>query len=151
MKLALPFKTLMAGFALVVCSALPAQAGEWMVNYEKAMEKAKAENKPILVNFTGSDWCGWCIKMDEETFSKPGFQKFASEKLVLLEVDFPRNKEQSDKLKAQNEMLQKKYKVEGFPTFLLMNPNGKVIAKKVGYIPGGPKGLEEWAKEATKS
>ena len=125
-----------------------AQADEWMVGYKKAMEKAKAEDKQVLINFTGSDWCGWCIKMDEETFSKPAFKKYADENLVLLMVDFPRNKEQSDKIKKQNEKLKQEYKVQGFPTFVLLDSDGKVLEKRPGYIPGGPKGLKEWLDKA---
>ncbi len=148
MKLISPLRILVGSFALLATAALPAQAGEWMVDYAAAVEKAKAEKKPILINFTGSDWCGWCVKMDEETFSKPAFQELAAQRLVLLEVDFPRNKSQPPKLKKQNKELQEKFNVKGFPTFVVINPNGKVLAEQSGYIPGGPEGLRNWLKSA---
>ncbi len=70
----------------------------------------------VLLDFTGSDWCGWCIKLQKETFSKPEFQKFAAESLVLVELDFPRGKEQSEELKKQNQELAEKFGIQGFPT-----------------------------------
>lgn len=131
-------KTLIRTFALLIASASLALAGGsgWLEKYDKAVEQAKKEDKPILVDFTGSDWCGWCIKLDKEVFSKEAFKDYAKEKLVLLELDFPQQKRQSRSLKRQNEELAKKYKVEGFPTILLIDAEGKVLAR-TGYQEGG--------------
>lgn len=109
---------------------------DWMTNFEAAKAKAKAENKPILVDFTGSDWCGWCIKLDKEVFTKAPFKEYAAENLILLEIDFPRKKEQSAEQKAQNEALAEKYGIRGFPTILLLDAEGKVI-ERTGYQRGG--------------
>lgn len=109
----------------------------WMSDFEAAKAKAAAENKPMLVDFTGSDWCIWCVKLDDEVFSKPGFQDYAKANLILVEIDFPRKKEQSAALKQQNEALVQKYGVRGFPTILLLDAKGEVIAK-TGYRKGGP-------------
>ena len=109
----------------------------WMTDFEAAKAKAKAEGKPMLVDFTGSDWCGWCIRLDKEVFSKPAFKDYAAENLILVEIDFPRRKEQSAELKAQNEALAEKYGIRGFPTILIMDAEGEVI-ERTGYRRGGP-------------
>lgn len=117
----------------------------WMTDFEAAQAKAKAEGKPMLVDFTGSDWCGWCIKLDKEVFSKAAFKEYASENLILVEIDFPRGKKQSAELKAQNEALAEKYGIRGFPTILLMDSTGEVI-EKTGYRRGGPEKYVEHLK-----
>ncbi|MFQ3225535.1 MAG: protein disulfide-isomerase [Lentimonas sp.] len=117
--------------------AASAIAGDgWMTDFEAAKAKAKAENKPMLLDFTGSDWCGWCIKLDEEVFGETAFKEYASAELVLVELDFPRGKEQSAELKAQNEKLAQQYGVRGFPTILVLSPEGELI-EKTGYQRGG--------------
>ena len=143
----------MAFLALLFLAGIEAAsaAGEdagWKTNYEEALKDAKAANKPILLNFTGSDWCVWCVRLDKDIFSKPKFAAFAKEKLVLLEADFPENKEQSADLRKQNEDLQAKYGVDGFPTLVLLDPQGKEIARQVGYLAGGPEAMIGWINES---
>ena len=116
-----------------------------MTDFEAAKVKAKAENKPMLLDFTGSDWCGWCIKLDKEVFSEAAFKDYAAAELVLVELDFPRTKEQSAELKAQNEALAKQYGVRGFPTILVLSPDGTLI-EKTGYQRGGPEAYVEHIK-----
>ena len=116
-----------------------------MTDFAAASAKAKTENKPMLVDFTGSDWCGWCIKLDKEVFEKASFKKYAAENLILVSLDFPKKKKISDKLKAQNEALSKKYGVRGFPTILLLKADGSVIGK-TGYQKGGPDAYVEHLK-----
>lgn len=135
----------------IVLTASNLLAGDgWGTDYKAALEQAAKANKPVLLDFTGSDWCGWCIKLDKETFSKPEFKSFAEKNLVLVEVDFPNSKPQSAAVKKQNEELQAKFGVEGFPTLVLLNSEGKEIARNVGYLAGGPKGLIGWVEKATK-
>ena len=99
-------KTLLRSLAVLAATVSFAFGSEgWMTNWEEAKAKAKAENKPILINLTGSDWCGWCIKLDKEVFSKKEFKDYAKENLVLVELDFPQGKRQSKKLQEQNEKL----------------------------------------------
>ena len=117
----------------------------WMTDFDAAKAKASTENKPMLVDFTGSDWCGWCIKLDGEVFSKQAFKDYAKENLILVEIDFPREKAQSTELKAQNEALAKKYGVRGFPTILIINADGEVI-EQTGYRRGGPEKYIEHLK-----
>lgn len=115
------------------------QAAEavWVTDYEAALKQAKAENKRVLLDFTGSDWCGWCIKLREEVFDTTAFGNYAKDKLVLVEIDFPRGKAQSDELKKQNAELAKKFKIRGYPTIILLDGDGKVLGQ-TGYQPGGP-------------
>jgi protein disulfide-isomerase len=123
-------------------------AGEaWQTDFEAAQAEAAKTGKPMLLDFTGSDWCGWCIKLDKEVFSKKAFKDYAESELVLVEVDFPRGKKQSDALKAQNEALAEKYGIRGFPTIVLLSPEGKLIGK-TGYRPGGAEAYVEHLKEA---
>jgi protein disulfide-isomerase len=131
-------KTLLSSFAAltILASAAFAAAG-WGDNYEKAVAQAKAENKMVLLDFTGSDWCGWCIKLDEEVFSKQEFKDYAKDNLVLMEVDFPNAKPQSKELKEQNAKLQKEHGVRGYPTIIVLNPAGEKVGQ-LGYMKGGP-------------
>lgn len=138
-------------FSAIVLAASTVFAGDsWQTDYKAALEQAAKENKPVLLDFTGSDWCGWCIKLNKETFSQPEFQKFAEKNLILVELDFPNNKPQADSVKKQNAELQAKYGVEGFPTLVLLNSKGKEIARNPGYLPGGPKGFIEWFEKSAK-
>lgn len=108
----------------------------WLTDFEQAKKSAAENNRPILVDFSGSDWCGWCIKLDKEVFSKEEFKKYATDNLVLLLVDFPRRKEQSAEQKRANNALAEKYNIEGFPTVLLLDAKGNELAR-TGYRPGG--------------
>ncbi|MCX6854195.1 MAG: thioredoxin family protein [Verrucomicrobia bacterium] len=105
----------------------------WDDNYEKALLEAKAEKKLVLLDFTGSDWCGWCMKLDDEVFSKSDFKKFAKENLVLVELDFPHGKRLQKKTKEQNEALKTKFAVSGFPNIIIVDSEGKEQARWSGY------------------
>ena len=127
--------------AILACwTLIQVQAAEleWLTDLPKAQAKAKAENKMVMLDFTGSDWCGWCIRLNKEVFSQPEFAEYAKKNLVLVELDFPRSKEQSKELKAQNAKLQAQYKIEGYPTIIVLNSEGKKVGE-LPYAPGGPK------------
>jgi protein disulfide-isomerase len=108
----------------------------WLTSYDQAKADAVKRNVPILVDFSGSDWCGWCIKLDKEVFSKPEFKDFAAQHLVLLLVDFPRSQALSPAITKQNEKLSEDFGVRGFPTVLILDGHGKELAR-TGYRPGG--------------
>jgi protein disulfide-isomerase len=110
-----------------------AAEGEWMTDLAKAREKAKTEKKLVLVDFTGSDWCPPCRALHKNVFSSPEFKEFAGKNLVLVEVDFPRKKEQTEQLKKANRELAKKYDIDGYPTVIVFDSSGKQLDKKVGY------------------
>ena len=139
---------------LLLCGALlQARAAElkWMTSLPAAQAKAKAENKLVMMDFTGSDWCPWCIKLNKEVFSTPTFAAYAEKNLVPVEVDFPRRKAQSAEQKKANQALQEKYSIEGYPTVIVLNSQGKKIGE-LGYGEGGPKPfiakLEQIKKQA---
>ena len=88
----------------------------WLVNLDEAFEESKKTGKPVLANFTGSDWCGWCKKLDRSVFHQPGFDKWAEENVVLLELDFPRRFRLPPDVAQQNNALKQKFGVRGFPT-----------------------------------
>jgi protein disulfide-isomerase len=119
-----------------------ADGATWLTSLQEARAAAQKGNRAIIANFTGSDWCGFCIKLKEEVFSKQEFQDWAAKNVVLLEVDFPRGKELPAEVKAQNEKLQEHYKVQGFPSVLVITPDGKELGRMVGF--GGAK---EWEAE----
>jgi protein disulfide-isomerase len=133
-------------FAVAACFVLHAPAGSaaasgWLEDYHKAQQEAKTSKKLLLLNFTGSDWCGWCIKLDKDVFSQPEFKDYASKNLVLLELDFPwpgrsRWQEQAAELKKQNQELARQYDVHGFPTLIVLDGNGQKLWRFEGYLPG---------------
>jgi len=123
---------------LVGCSKSSANDNlNWEENLETALQKAKTENKAVLVNFTGSDWCVWCQKLSAEVFSQSEFEDYADDNLILVRLDFPRSIEQSAETTAYNNQLAQRYGVQGFPTILLFNSQGKMVLQ-TGYQPGGP-------------
>lgn len=141
---------MMAAFG---CRAV-AQDPSWLTDFEAAKKLAAERKVPILADFSGSDWCGWCIKLEKEVFSTEEFKSFSKDKLVLLLVDFPNRKKQTEQEVKQNGMLSEKYGIQGFPTVLLLDANGKVLAQ-TGYRAGGAKAyidhLNELLKEASQN
>ena len=125
--------------AVAALMGLPSARADlsWLTDYEQARQQAKANKKLLLLDFTGSDWCGWCIRLRREVFSKPEFQEYADKNLVLMEVDFPRGKEQTRDLRQQNQNLAMQYEIQGFPTIIVLNGEGKKVGE-LGYMQGGP-------------
>ncbi|MGE0191295.1 MAG: thioredoxin family protein [Planctomycetota bacterium] len=126
----------------------PEPAFPWMADYAAAQAKAKAENKDLFINFTGSDWCGWCIKLDNEVFSQGDFATKAAEKFVFVYLDFPRSPDLLAKVvdvKKRDE-LKARYGVQGFPTIMLTFADGTPYAS-TGYQEGGPEAYLEHLTE----
>ena len=119
--------------ALAVTASFAMAAAGWDDDYDKAIAKAKAEKKLVLLDFTGSDWCGWCIKLDKDVFSKKEFKDFAKDNLVLVEVDFPQAKKLAKKTEKQNEDLKNKFRVQGYPTLVMLDADGKEVHRIGGY------------------
>ena len=122
--------------AMTMGLALMASGPEWETDWEVARTRAEKENKPILVNFSGSDWCGWCKRLDREVFRTDEFKAFAEKGFVLLNLDFPKYKDQDPELRKQNQKLLNKYGVTGFPSVLVVNHTGKLVFT-TGYMQGG--------------
>ena len=152
-KLLIP-STFLLALVLFVANTNQAYGAEgsadWMTDYEAAKELAAAEGKSLLLDFTGSDWCIWCIRLKDEVFSRAAFTDYAADELVLVKLDFPRGKSQPAELEEQNKALAKKYNVRGFPTIVLLSPEGELI-EKTGYRKGGPEAYVRHLKELLAS
>ena len=111
---------------------------QWSDNLDQAKIAAQAGDKYILVNFSGSDWCHWCKKLEKEVLNSVEFKKYAAENLVLVSIDFPKRTKQTPALKKRNEELARKYAIRGFPSVVIMSADGEVI-KITGYRKGGGK------------
>lgn len=139
----------------VTLSSIVAQAQEeltWHTDMAKASELSMKEKKPLMLFFTGSDWCGWCIRLQNEVFKKDEFTKWAKENVILVELDYPRRTPQDQTVKQQNQQMQQIFQVKGYPTIWLVNPektdDGKVNLSALGstgYVAGGP---EKWLEGA---
>ena len=114
----------------------------WTHDFAAAKKQAADEKKDLLIEFTGTDWCGFCIKLNEEVFSHAPFQAGVKDKFVLVELDYPNKPENvaklSDETKAQNKELKAKYDINGYPTILLCDAEGRPYATSIGYKKGGP-------------
>jgi thioredoxin-related protein len=125
------------GVALALSVASCARADQaWTTDYKKAQEEAKANHKLLLLDFTGSDWCGFCFQLDRAILSQPRFKDYASKNLILMEVDFPRRKAQSIETTKQNQQLAQRYQVQGFPTLVVLNGEGKTVWRYDGLYTG---------------
>lgn len=125
--------------------ATQAQDLKWYTDVKEAIKVSNKEKKPLMLFFTGSDWCGWCIRLQNEVLKTPEFSKWAKESVVLVELDFPRRTAQSEVIKTQNNELQQVFGVQGFPTVYFANANvnkeGKINFEglgSTGYVAGGP-------------
>lgn len=126
-------KTLCA--AMLLAALAPAWAAEWMTDLEAAKAKAAAENKAVLIDFTGSDWCGWCIRLRKQVLDTPAFETYAKDKFVLMEVDMPQNPKFDQAQLERNRQLCEQFGVSGFPTILVVTPKGDVVGGFSGYMP----------------
>lgn len=125
---------------LFVCAALGLSAvghaePKWLTSYSEAAKQSKRHKKPIMAFFTGSDWCGWCKKLDAEVFATGEFDKW-SKNVILLKLDFPKSKPQPDWEHEQNLKLQAKYSISGYPSIRFLTWDGKEISQS-GYVEGG--------------
>lgn len=146
MRNKLTFAVVVAMLSISSFAAAPAKEAKWSDNFTAAKSVAKKENRPILANFTGSDWCVWCIKMENDVFSQKEFLDFAADNLVLFIADFPEQKQQSASVTKQNKALNEKYKIPGYPTVLLLDAEGNVLGQ-TGYQPGGAESFVANLKE----
>jgi protein disulfide-isomerase len=130
----------------LVLGSLTIQSQEltWQTDMNKALEISKKSQKPLFLFFTGSDWCGWCIRLQKEVFKTPEFAKWAKDNVILVELDFPRSTPQQPEIKKQNAELQQTFAVQGYPTVWFVKgskKDGKINLEKLGstgYVAGGP-------------
>lgn len=121
----------------------------WYTNYNEAASAAKRANKPLILFFTGSDWCGWCKKMDQEVFASPEFAQAVGNDFIFVELDFPMNKPLPAAQSQENNRLKQKFGVTGYPTIIVLDSNGNFIAE-TGYRPGGGKSYADYLKQLIK-
>ncbi len=150
-------KTILSTFLIVLIGGigLSAQSLEdykahnegWMVSIEKAQAVSKESGKPIMANFTGSDWCGWCKRLTANVFSKPEFKKWAEDNVVLLELDFPRRTKLPQEIQAQNSSLQRAFRVSGYPTVWVFYLQENAETGQMDINPLGRTGYKNTAKE----
>lgn len=127
-------------------ATVSAQEAVWLTDMEQAVKVSKKTKKPLLLFFTGSDWCGWCIRLQKEVLKTPEFAAWADKNVVLVELDYPRRTPQTPELKAQNAQLQQFFAVRGYPTIWLANatkadkdsPISFEQLGSTGYVAGGP-------------
>jgi thioredoxin-related protein len=119
-----------------VCQTLRSENVEWFTDAQAAQAKAKDENKLVLLDFTGSDWCIWCQRLKRNVFDDPEFAKYAQSKLVLVEVDFPQHKTLPEAQQQANARLKKTHRINSYPTIILLDPDGNRIGR-MGYVFGG--------------
>lgn len=146
--------------AFIILTSMSINAQEeltWHTDMTKATDISLKEKKPMFLFFTGSDWCGWCIRLQKEVFKTPEFISWAKENVVLVELDFPRNNNQSDAVKMQNAQLQQQLQVRGYPTVWFVSSTKTAEAKvnlaalgNVGYVAGGPSKWLETANQIIK-
>lgn len=129
----------------------------WHTDMSKATDISIKEKKPLFLFFTGSDWCGWCIRLQKEVFKTPEFIKWAKDNVVLVELDFPRKNEQTDAVKMQNAQLQQQLQVRGYPTVWFVSATKTADAKvnltalgSTGYVAGGPQAWLDGANQIIK-
>ncbi len=141
-------------FALVSMLTNAQEASlEWHTDVKKAVQLSQKENKPLFLFFTGSDWCGWCIRLQKEVFFKPEFVAWAKENVILVELDFPRRKALAPEVQQTNNQLMQLFGVRGYPTVWFVKASekeGKINFEKLGstgYVAGGP---EAWLAGANQ-
>ncbi len=127
------FKNILYATGLAAAVAPAFAALEWTTDLDAARTRAAAEGKSVLVDFTGSDWCGYCIQLKRNVFDTPEFEAYAKDKFLFVEIDVPQDiKRIGQELYNKNQQLCKQYKISGFPTIMVMSPEGYVIGGFVG-------------------
>jgi len=112
-------------------------AGVWTTDYKAAMAQSRATNQKVFLFFTGSDWCGWCKRLDREILGTTEFLSYAKQNVILVKIDFPHDSVLPPELIAQNEQLAKMYRVNGFPSIKVLDSKGRLVGE-LGYQEGGP-------------
>jgi len=147
-------KMMIALFLVMGAMTMQAQDLVWHNDVKKATEISKKTKKPMLLFFTGSDWCGWCMRLQKEVFKTPEFTKWAKDNVVLVELDFPRRSPQQPEIQQQNQQLAQTFQIGGYPTVWFVNATvnkeKQINFEKLGstgYVAGGP---SKWLEGADK-
>jgi thiol:disulfide interchange protein len=130
-------------------STYKAENPGWITNLDEAFALSKKTNKPIMANFTGSDWCGWCKKLTASVFATPEFKVWAQKNVVLLELDFPRGKQIPEKIRVQNSNMQQAFQVSGYPTVWVFDLEKDEVKNNYNVVALGKTGYRATVKEFT--
>jgi len=153
-RTALVVSLILSGAAMPAAGPDEVATDPWRTDFEGALKTAREEGRAVLLDFTGSDWCVWCHRLEDEVFTKQAFLDFARERLVLVRLDFPRKTKLPDELQAQNDALNDRFDVSGYPTVILLNGSGEEIGR-LGYMQGGAKtfvrALKKFASDASEA
>ncbi len=131
-------------FSEIVSATAAKTKDGWHQSFGDAVAEAKSSGRPLLIDFTGSDWCHWCIKLDQEVFEKSEFKEWAEKNVVLLKLDFPQSMKLEKDLVEQNDALQQVFAIRGYPTVIFADASGKLLGR-YGYDKGGP---QNWISKA---
>lgn len=126
------------GSCILYANNVPANV-KWHTNYDEAVKESKSDSKPLLLYFTGSDWCGWCTKLEDEALDTAEFADSAANKFIFVKLDYPLYVNQDIAIKDQNKQLQQKFDVRCFPTIIILDPKDNQQIGITGYRPGGGK------------
>jgi protein disulfide-isomerase len=130
------FLCLFAALTGTSCFAHPAQSGNqinWQTDYRQALSQAQASSKPLLLLFTGSDWCSYCIKLEHDILQTPEFVNTIGDQFVFVKLDFPRRFQLPENIQKQNASLQERFGISGYPTIILVDPATERQIGKAGY------------------
>lgn len=141
--------TILACTLLLSLPLAAAESGVFTENFAEAQRTARETNRPLLLEFTGSDWCPPCRAMASEVLGTEEFATFARENIVAVKLDFPRSRQIPENTRQQNRKLQERYDVRGYPTFILVGADGTELARHVGYMRGGVAAFTTWVRNAT--
>jgi protein disulfide-isomerase len=148
-------RTIMFLFVLLLSSTFGYTAQgrggiNWYTNYDQAVKVAQSSNKPVVLLFTGSDWCSWCQKLEEEVFNTPEFANAVDNRFVFVKIDFPMHSTLPPEISAQNKRLQKQFPVAGYPTVIVLDSHLKQLGT-TGYRPGGGKAYADYLFQLVQS
>jgi thiol-disulfide isomerase/thioredoxin len=127
----------------------PSVEPRFLDDVDLALERAAEIKQPILLEFTGSDWCPPCMKMHREVLATPEFKEFSEREILYVVLQFLRYQPQPAALREANERAAARYRVNGFPTYILLDSSGKELARHVGFMPGGPQAMIRWIQRKT--
>ena len=135
-------KKMLVCLLTVFAVGLFAQGINWQTDFDEACRMSRKTGKPVFAFFTGSDWCGWCIKLDREILSKRDMVKYLNDNFIMFKADFPRRNPPSKDVMDKNRALMRKYGVRGYPTIIITDASGKALGK-TGYTRGGPSAMKK--------
>lgn len=149
--LLLAFSLMVSTMGMTQDASYKAENEGWLVDVDQAYDESKKTGKPILANFTGSDWCGWCKRLTQSVFIQKEFKEWADKNVVLLELDFPKRKQLPARYKQQNQNLQQAFKVRGYPTVWLFDLSKETEGSQYSIEAHGKSGYTKTAAEFTSN